>query len=147
MPSPLLSGTLYKIGLRRVQVEIAASLGMFRYFFHSFAIATLLLSVVDTLRLTFERGSHGTGNIITLTCLNDQGTKMTIDSIKFFVNRTSTPDEQSLDQMVVVHPSEDRTNISFVITGELEGYYVCGTLTPQATSNFVPLIGEVYIGP
>ena len=116
---------------------------MFRYFLHSFAIATLLLSVADALRLAFERGDHGTGNIITLMCSNDQGTRMNIDSVKFFVNRTSTPDEMSLDQMIVVHPSEDETSISFEITGELEGYYVCGTLTPQTTSdNSVPLIGE-----
>ena len=122
---------------------------MFSYFLHSFAVATLLLSVcqftADALRLAFERGGHGTGNVITLMCFNDQDTKINLqtnDSVKLFVNRTRTPDEESLDQMVQVHASEDGMSISFVITGELEGYYVCGTST--TSSNLEPLIGEFY---
>ena len=53
-------------------------------------------------------------NIITLICFNDQGTRINLqmnDSVKLFVNRISTPDEESLDQMIVVHPSYDGTSI------------------------------------
>ena len=101
-----------------------------------------LYTSTEQLRLGFQR----TINSITLFCFNEDGIKINLEmntSVRLFVNRTDGPTSMDLEQMGV-RVVKSETDVTFIITSKLEGYYTCARVTQDGIRSSLaqPLICE-----